>query len=416
MAKILTTSDLVITTRRRASIPAEETAFSDQDVIDILNEEMQSYIMPIVIRLHEDFYLYDDQVSIESNKTKYKIPYRATGNKLYDVQYQDAQGNKYEMSRTTVGARPEYSDYYKYRDHLKFYAKGDSIVILDDNPRATDSLVFTYYLSPNELVKDVNGAKITAIGNEFETVTISSYADLPTDTITINGFTLTAVAAGATGKQFNAEIDNPTSATNLANLINSDSDTSAIVTASVDAGVITINAISSSTELSISYADNTGTSGLSLNGVSKSLTLDAFPSSYSSQPQFDFIQGTNPSTIVAFDISIQSTNSTTSILNFLKSDLPTDVIVGDYVCRKQETIVAQMPQELQPLLAQKAACKLLESLGDLEGSKLALTELQRLERNLNTIIDNRVDEANLKVKNRFSPLREARRNTSTRRL
>lgn len=405
MAKILTTTDLVNTSLRRASIPKEEAAFTTQDIIDILNEEMQSYIMPMILRLHEDFYLHDEDVPLLANIKTYKIPYRSTGNKLYDVQFQSNQNSLYEMVRVPAGSRVDYSGYYNSGTNFKYYVKGDSITLLTDNINTTGSLLFSYFLRPNDLVKDNRGSSVVSISADISNGTITNYSNLIGDTLTINGIAFTGVSTITAPKQFLVDIDTITTATNLANAINSDSESNAIVTVSTSDSKFVIRALSSSTELSVSY-DNNSNIGMTLTNIKKELTIDQFPAHFSTTTKFDFIQGNSPSKIQKFDKIGAAIKSSDLLVIFDKDDVPTDLSIGDYIMKANECVTAQIPTELQPLLAQKVACKLLEAIGDTDGVKVSLNELDRLESNLNTLIDTRVDESIVKVNNRHTSLRE----------
>ena len=55
---------------------------------------------------------------------------------------------------------------------------------------------------------------------------------------------------------------------------------------------------------------------------------------------------------------------------------------------------------------------MLEALGDVEGMKMAQNELERMEYNSQTLIDNRVEGAPQKVVNRHSSLKTTLQNKS----
>lgn len=406
MAKILTTNSLISTTLRRASIPNEESLFTNQDVIDVINEELTSYIVPYVIRSHESHYVHDEDVAVVSDQDTYKIPYRSVGNKLLDIQFADSNDNLYEMTQIQLGTRMDYGDLYKYRDYLKFYVKGDSVILMDSNAPSSGNFRFSYYLRPNEIVTEDRAGSISAIGNEFIEFTVSSYSDLVAETITINGYTFTGVASGASGKQFNCATSNTVTAASMATFINADSDASALVSASASSGVLTITAIASTTNLSVSYT-GAGTVGGTLSNEKRTVTVTSFPDHFSTTTLFDFIQAKSPSKILQFDSTLQTSSILSKTLTFLTSEFPDGLVVGDYIMKAEETIIAQIPTELQPLLCQRAACRLLESLGDQTGLKMANDNLLIMQRDLQTIVDNRVEEAPQKALKRYSNLRDA---------
>lgn len=91
------------------------------------------------------------------------------------------------------------------------------------------------------VIDDGNGAAATG------TITVSGI-NTAGDTILINGSTLTAVASGATGVQFNVGTNATTQAANIASAINAASNAliNLQVTATSAAGVVTITSVSKS--------------------------------------------------------------------------------------------------------------------------------------------------------------------------
>ena len=89
----------------------------------------------------------------------------------------------------------------------------------------------------------------------------------------------------------------------------------------------------------------------------------------------------------------------------VRRNQPSTLKTGDFVALAEETHVPQLPQELVPILAQRTAIKCLESLGDTESMANASRELQKMEENAYSLIDNRVEGAPRKVVQRNSQLK-----------
>jgi hypothetical protein len=100
----------------------------------------------------------------------------------------------------------------------------------------------------NELLMGIRNGKIfTTIddssgGFASGTITFSNF-NTANDTIVVNGVTLTAVASGATGAQFNVGASAAAQAANVSALINSYSAFVGILTSSVNGAVVTIQAL-----------------------------------------------------------------------------------------------------------------------------------------------------------------------------
>lgn len=317
--KPLTSSRLISTALRRGLIPSDQATFTCCDLYDIFNEEIGIHVIPMVMRLHEEYFVVDEDISLCSCKFRYKIPYRSIGNKLRDVQYVLTDGTHYEMTRVSIEDRPTCLE-DNYRDkYLKFYVEGDSVVLLDKQ-NSGGSLRFSYYMRPNELVAESRAGTITCIS--------------------------TCSCAGTT-----------------------------------------------------------------------TYKLSSFPTHFTCTCTFDIVQSKSPNKIIVFDKSKTTSCVTAKTITFATDCLKivdicstgtvaADISVGDYILKAEETIVPQLPTELHPVLAQRVAVKLLEALGDTEGMNNAQKELERMEFNANTIIDNRVEGANQKVVNRHGLLKE----------
>lgn len=140
------------------------------------------------------------------------------------------------------------------------------------------------------------------------------------------------------------------------------------------------------------------------NGI---ITVSNFPDTFSAATLFDFVQAKSPNKILNYDLTPTAVSSTTKSLTFSTDDVPSNLVVGDYICLEQETIVPQLPTELHAILAQRVAVSALESMGDEAGLKIAQGRLDKMEYAVLSLIDNRVESANEKVRNRHSSLNQA---------
>lgn len=138
----------------------------------------------------------------------------------------------------------------------------------------------------------------------------------------------------------------------------------------------------------------------SIDTVNKQVTVSLLPSTITTTTPIDFVQTQSPFDILAMDQAITNINGL--ILTF--NSLPIGLQVGDYICLAGESVVPQVPVELQPVLAQRVVVKLLEALGDMNGSQLARTKLQEMEKNTLDMLSQRLEGEPRKVINYFSTL------------
>ena len=152
--------------------------------------------------------------------------------------------------------------------------------------------------------------------------------------------------------------------------------------------------------------ENRAATIVAINRSTGDITLNNVPDGFSSLPLMDYVQVNSPNLIIARDITANSIDSNTKVINFNLEDIPEELIVGDYINFASETIVPQLPTELHAILAQRVAVAALEALGDTEGKSNAEVRLEKMEKSTLSIIDNRVESATEKVRNKTSTLQE----------
>ena len=142
-----------------------------------------------------------------------------------------------------------------------------------------------------------------------------------------------------------------------------------------------------------------------INRSSGEITLSSTPSNFSLTNKYDFYKAESPHTILNVDLTATNINSTTNTLTFNASDIPDELQVGDHLAENGECIIPQVPSEIQVMLTQMVACRVLESLGDTQGLQNALIKLGQMEKAAGVLIDNRVEDSPQKVVNRHGIVR-----------
>lgn len=308
MAVTYTVNQMIESVKNRAMIPENQVTFKEVDFLRFMNEELDMGIVPMVMSLHEDYFLRPIDIPLES-KDNYPIPERAVGNKLRDVGFKDLSGNIFEMTRVGVGDISQYQGSFISQQFRVFYIQNNEVVLLPTlgNSSPTGSLRMTYYCSPNTLVPESRGGTILDIDRNNGVITLTADQD--------------------------------------------------------------------------------------------------FPEHFSTTIQYDFIASTNPFVTRSMDLTATTLNSTARTLTFDPDDIPTNLAIGDYVMKAKESIIPQIPAALHVLLAQRVACRCLEAMGDLQNLQAANLKLAELENKAGMIIDNRVEDAPMKIVNRHSVLR-----------
>jgi len=131
-----------------------------------------------------------------------------------------------------------------------------------------------------------------------------------------------------------------------------------------------------------------------------SIVLDFVPN--------DWLPGTilnSVSSVPNFKITNYATTVVGSSSPSVILDSVEGIAVGDYISQQGYSAVPQVPVEAHPYLAQLTAVKALEGLGDGEGMKVAQAKADLLQKNLLTMISQRVDGSVKKVMNPSGGLR-----------
>lgn len=85
-------------------------------------------------------------------------------------------------------------------------------------------------------------------------------------------------------------------------------------------------------------------------------------------------------------------------------ELPT-VIIGDYICLANESIIPQIPPDLHNGLAERTAARILSAMGDQAGLQASMTKIAEIDSKQGNLLDNRVESSPIKIVNRYSNLR-----------
>ena len=97
------------------------------DLLEFASEELLLGVVPGIMSVHEDYFLYEQNAQIVAGKSEYEIPSRAIGNKLRDVQYSSGPGQLQEMTRVGIGER--FNDSHAETGYKKFYIKNNKVVL-----------------------------------------------------------------------------------------------------------------------------------------------------------------------------------------------------------------------------------------------------------------------------------------------
>jgi len=163
-----TTDALLSSIKRKASIPANQNLFTNNDFIEILDNELKTYITPLLMRVKDEHFTSYTDFSVVSGTSSYEIPAKAIGKKLRAICKVDSSGNLSSIQQLPledVISGSIYQDGY--------YIQSDNIVLYP-TPNESGTIRMFFYRRPNKLVSTTYAAKILSINTGTNEVTCES--------------------------------------------------------------------------------------------------------------------------------------------------------------------------------------------------------------------------------------------------
>lgn len=133
------------------------------------------------------------------------------------------------------------------------------------------------------------------------------------------------------------------------------------------------------------------------------LTCSSVPTTIIAGSVVDFVQGRQGCSTLGMDVVVTSVSGTQ--IFFTAADIPTDLIIGDYVALAQQSPVVQLPDEAVQLLETLTGMRVLQAIGDYEGAKSNQVSAMQQEKDLLKILQPRIEGESTKVINRNGLLR-----------
>lgn len=172
----LTSTTLIESIKRRASIPISQNTFTDEDLLAIANEEIFIGLVPSILQVHEEYFVTSENIDIVSNKANYPIPSRAIGNRLRQISYRDTSGNVYEMTRIQPELR--YDDQHNQVTNAvyRFMVKNNEAVLIPSpSVQTVGGLEMSFFIRPNVMVTEDRVGIITDIDRNTGIVTLEDF-------------------------------------------------------------------------------------------------------------------------------------------------------------------------------------------------------------------------------------------------
>lgn len=174
MSDVYTSSELIDSIKARASIPVNQNTYQVSDLLRFASEEMKLGIVPSIMSLHEDFFMFEHEVDAVGGQLEYTIPSRAVGNKLNDVQIKYNDNNYQETTRISIGKRFDTNQFSGLR---QFYVKNNKVVFRGMETAPNYKIVFVFYIKPSSLVEENRVGIITGINRTTGEIVLNDIPD-----------------------------------------------------------------------------------------------------------------------------------------------------------------------------------------------------------------------------------------------
>lgn len=154
------TSGMIAKVKTLAAVPSNQPAFTDANLITIIDDELQSTVVPFIVSLNSDYFLTYKDVTIVAGVDEYRIPERAVGSILYGVKLVTTD-DEYDIP--LVDAKNSTKVF-----HTSYFIRGNYIHLLGNNIGTNDTVRMYYYRRANSLISILDCATVDSVtGNDI---------------------------------------------------------------------------------------------------------------------------------------------------------------------------------------------------------------------------------------------------------
>jgi hypothetical protein len=165
-----TTADLLASVSRLAFIPAGQVTFSDAEILAIADEETQTKIMPRLMAIREEYFVYPYSTSIVQGQRLYAVPSRSIGGMVREVRKVNSNGTYYDLERI----EPEDVQGEQLGTPRQFYLEGESVALYPTPSATQETLQISFYIEQGKLVDVTQSGVISNIDTNTKIVTLAT--------------------------------------------------------------------------------------------------------------------------------------------------------------------------------------------------------------------------------------------------
>jgi hypothetical protein len=166
--------NLLTSVKVRSMNASNQSTFSDEDMIRIASEELQSVLIPFVESVKGEYWVKIQDVPFIQGQMLYTLPERATGTKLRDICLVDMQGNEVLLNYINIEDMKSSWAYAPYQ--FGFYPQDNQIRLVLGNLLGSANYQFVrmrYFRRPNTLINTTQAGQIININTLTKEVTLT---------------------------------------------------------------------------------------------------------------------------------------------------------------------------------------------------------------------------------------------------
>ncbi len=389
----MTSADFIESVKRKIAIPINQRTFTDEDILAFANEELMISQVPDILQYHEEYFVFSEDIALLPNQSRYQIPERALGQKLRDVFYVDTNENLYEMTRVS----PDDKAYWQRESATtnlmqKYYLEGNDVVLAPQNVSSpTGSLRFSYFLRPNQLVVNERAAISSTF---FKNITLNNASISVGNVISVGDLDFTVVASSPGALEFVIGGSSTETASNLVTAINNDG------TYTATNGSPSTNVVKVNFSVLDTIFETANTAGFAISTQIGIQFLADLPDNIVDGIKIDFLQTKPGHRTLKMSVSLPIGSVSSNSILFNQNVIPSNFIIGDYICEEYECIIPQIPSDLHNGLAERVCGRILAAQGDAMGLQMVGAKLGDIQRAEGALLDNRVEGSCQKITQR----------------
>jgi hypothetical protein len=191
-----TTQNLLDAIARKSFAPTGQVTFQDADLLAIADEELESLILPALLKVREEYFLTHKDYTLTAGTAGYRVPPRSIGLTVREVSLVNSNGSVINPSLIMI---EDIQETTQQGTPSSFYIKGNDIVLYPTPNSADLTLRVHFQIAPGQHIPTTDAAVISGINTTTNVVSVSS---IPATWVTGDIFDFVSKEGGHEYKDF----------------------------------------------------------------------------------------------------------------------------------------------------------------------------------------------------------------------